>query len=137
MQLDLLLLWVLLVTYLFHKYWQLGVQGKKSKMFCSVMENSCYNEFIVLYLCLCIKYLSHVDEFQYQENVEQHYRMYQRWSSSSCQSFLKHPEQVLSVPVLLQLMCRWHNAHKIIKYCINKLLYDGFLHFSHRNVCKK
>ena len=104
MQLDLLFLRVLLVTYFYHKYWKLGVQGKKSKMFCSAMGNNCYNDCIVLYLCLCNKYLSHLDEFQYQENVEQHYRIYQQWSSSSCQSCLEHPEQVLSVPVLLQLM---------------------------------
>ena len=47
-------------------------------MFCSAMGNNCYNDCIVLYLCLCNKYLSHLDEFQYQENVEQHYRMYQQ-----------------------------------------------------------
>ena len=46
MQLDLLFLWVLLVTYFYHKYWQLGVQGKKSKMFCCAMGNNYYNECI-------------------------------------------------------------------------------------------
>ena len=52
MQLDLLFLWVVLLIYFYHKYWQLAVHGKKSKMFCSAMRNNCYNECIVMYLGL-------------------------------------------------------------------------------------
>ena len=84
-------------------------------MFCRAMRNNCYNECIALYLCLCNKYLSHLDEFQYQENGKTNYLIYQQRSSSSCQSCLKHHEQVLSVLVLLQLMSSRHNANKIIK----------------------
>lgn len=60
------------------------LQGIKTKMFCIAMRNNCYNEYVAINWCIWDKCSNHLDEFQCQKNVGQHYLIYQQWSSGSC-----------------------------------------------------